>query len=62
MRESYKRFVKTWIRFANPDFLRNEPKLTGYESIYGVQRFVSWIRFVDSFRGFVSWIRFVDSF
>ena len=24
------------------------------------ERFVSWICFVDSFRGFVSWIHFVD--
>ena len=51
MRESYKRFVKTWIRFANPD-------PSGFQKIRFVDsfrdaifiRFVSWIRFVDSFR------------
>jgi hypothetical protein len=47
MRESYKRFVKTWIRFVSSVF----------------KRFDSWICFVtqfskDSFCGFVSWHNF----
>ncbi len=57
MRESYKRFVKKWIRFV---LIRQFSK----DSILG---FISWrsfqkICFVDSFRGFVSWIRFVMQF
>ena len=52
MRDSYKRFVKTWIRFANPwiriDSQTTNPdsfRIVGYESSHFQK-----IRFADSFR------------
>ncbi len=69
MRESYKRFVKTWIRFANPWICFVSIRQFSKDSIRG---FVSWcnfqkIRFVDSYRDpvfnrFVLWIRFGTQF
>jgi hypothetical protein len=57
MRESYKRFVKTWIRFANP-WIRSQSVWICFANPSTV--------FKDSFRGFVLYygvqkIRFVDS-
>jgi hypothetical protein len=69
MRESYKRFVKTWIRFANPDSEGHESGFVTRESGFANPNPSSFqkIRFVDSFRDalfirFVSWIRFVTQF
>ncbi len=71
MRESYKRFVKTWIRFANTDSEGHESGSFWF-SKDSFRGFVSWrnfhkIRFMDSFRDtifirFVLWIRFVTHF
>ncbi len=69
MRESYKRFVKMWIRFANPwihfDLICQFSKdsICGFILSYGAQK----ICFVDSFhptvlKRFVSWIHFVIQF
>ena len=52
MRELYKRFVKTWIHFANP-WIRfvsirqfSKDLIRGFVSLHNFQK----IRFVDSFR------------
>ncbi len=52
MRESYKRFVKTWIRFANP-WIRMDSQTTNPDSFRIVGHESSHfqkIRFADSFR------------
>jgi hypothetical protein len=69
MRELYKRFVKTWIRFANPwicfvlIFQFSKDLFHGFVLYYGVQK----VRFVDLFRDaifkrFVLRIRLVTQF
>ncbi len=69
MRESYKRFVKTWIRFANPWI-----HFVSWSRILTPKRFVlfhdhkSWIRIVSwitnpaIFKRFILRIRFVTQF
>jgi hypothetical protein len=66
MRESYKRFIKTWIRFANPwirtvSWLRIlTPKRFDLCLMKGIRIRGSCI--LNVFKRFISWILFVDWF
>ncbi len=69
MRDSYKRFVKTWIRFANPWIVlyRSHESWLQKDSFCFVideSGFVSYrgSQILHVFKRFVSWIRFVDWF